>query len=89
MATVRTEFDDTVYVLVSAVDGVLQNVSTSPVRVCFSATLPAVDTDNYHFIEKGEFLTKSGGVPADSIYVRAESGKSGVVSFSAFGGVHI
>jgi len=83
MATVTTACDDSVWVLVSAADGVLQNVSTPPLQVCFNATLPAVDHTHFHILEKNQIMTRISGLPAGNIYIRVGANKNCRAAFSS------
>jgi hypothetical protein len=72
MATVNVTVDSSVYVLLTAADSLIQNVSAYPLRVIFSASLPAVGVLNYHTLVAGDAILKSGGLPAGNIYARAD-----------------
>lgn len=72
MATVPTVVDDTVYVLLTAADALVQNNAASSIRVIFAATLPLVGAANYHTIEPGQAILKSSGLPAGNIYARSD-----------------
>jgi len=78
MATTSTPFDDTAYVLISSATDVLaQNSSNSPIRVVLAASLPAAGTTDYGVLPPFDGITKTGGVPAGNIYMRAEESKKG------------
>ena len=82
MATTITECDDSVYVLISAVDGLLQNNSPSTLRVVFDVSLPTVGTEVFHSLRRGEAVQKLNDIPAGNIYVRSDTGKHNKVAFS-------
>tara|TARA_R110000803_G_scaffold13482_1_gene37877 strand:- start:24701 stop:24955 length:255 start_codon:yes stop_codon:yes gene_type:complete len=71
MTTAVTAVDDTVYVLLTAADALVQNTSSYPIRVIFAGSLPSVNDANYHTIDPTQAVLKSAGLPAGNIYARS------------------
>lgn len=83
MATVDTTVDDSIYVLLTAADSLVQNVSAYPVRIIFALALPSVADTNFHTLTSGEAILKSGGLPVGNIYARADiAGRDVKLAFS-------
>ena len=72
MASSDIIVDSTAYQAVTAADSVIQNTSAYPVRWIASTTLPDVDATEYHTLQSGQALLKSGDLPSGTIYARAE-----------------
>jgi hypothetical protein len=84
MATVTTSIDDTVYVQVAtATDALVQNTSTSSMRLIFAGSLPAVDATNFHVLASLQAVQKINALPVGEIYVRMNlEGREGIVAVS-------
>lgn len=83
MATVRTSIDNSTFVEVStANDALVQNISSSKMKIAFSATLPAVDSTDFHVLQPNQFIKKESSLPAGNIYAQMVGGNSGFVSVS-------
>ena len=79
MSSANYVVDDTAYVLVSAVDNILQNKSAGYIRVIYSTVLPTVNDPNFFSIAPGQGFVKKDNLPSSNTYVRAEKGTANVV----------
>ena len=71
MAVTNFTATTTVYTEVSTQDNIIQNKSPWPLRVHFGTSAPSADTEDFHLLQPGEFLTRSDGFPAGNTYVRS------------------
>lgn len=83
MSSATVTVDSTAYVLLTASDALVQNISANPIRVAFANTLPLPATTDYHTLTSGQGILKSAGLPSGNIYVRADrEDEDSVVTYS-------
>lgn len=81
--TIVAKCDDSEYVFVSDLNGILQNTSPSILKVIFSDVKPDTNTEAFHILEKGQMLTKENGFPSGSIYIKSLERKKNTAVFSS------